>query len=101
MLESCIRRRPRNNTIQPDSASILKPEISGATTIETESPQPPARIGLFYDDEAYVVPRGRLRPESPEGPLGLMGRQVAGQTFLEALLRHGTFSELVALVRER
>ena len=97
-LEETKALKPGRDRATP---SILKPENSGATTIETESPQPPARIGLFYDDEAYVVPHGRLRPESPEGPLGLMGRQVAGQTFLEALLRHGSFSELVALVRER
>ena len=50
-------------------------------------------VALVYDDDAYVE-AGGVAP-------GLMGRQVAGRSFLEALLRDGSFSELVALVRSR
>jgi glycosyltransferase involved in cell wall biosynthesis len=48
------------------------------------------KVALVYDDDAYV--------ESGGAALGLMGRQVAGRSFLDAYLRHGTFSELTALV---
>jgi len=51
------------------------------------------KVALVYDDDAYVEGGG----SAP----GLMGRQVAGRSFLEAYLRHGTFSELSALVRQR
>ena len=50
-------------------------------------------VALVYDDDAYVE-AGGVAP-------GLMGRQVAGRSFLEALLRDGSFSELVALVQSR
>jgi glycosyltransferase involved in cell wall biosynthesis len=50
-------------------------------------------VALVYDDDAYV--------ESGGAAPGLMGRQVAGRSFLEAFLRHGEFSELAAIVRER
>jgi glycosyltransferase involved in cell wall biosynthesis len=50
-------------------------------------------VALVYDDDAYVEAGGAAP--------GLMGRQVAGRSFLEALLRHGSFSELAALVRAR
>jgi glycosyltransferase involved in cell wall biosynthesis len=49
-------------------------------------------IALVYDDDAYVEAGGAAR--------GLMGRQVAGQSFLDAYLKHGTFSEMAAVVRE-
>jgi glycosyltransferase involved in cell wall biosynthesis len=49
-------------------------------------------VALVYDDDAYVEAGGAAR--------GLMGRQVAGQSFLDAYLRHGTFSEMAAVVRE-
>ena len=51
------------------------------------------KVTLVYDDDAYV--------EAGGGAPGLMGRQVAGRSFLEAYLGHGTFSELAALVRQR
>jgi glycosyltransferase involved in cell wall biosynthesis len=51
------------------------------------------KVGLFYHEDAYVEAGGNA--------IGLMGRQVAGQAFLEAYLRHGTFSELTALLRHR
>ncbi len=46
-------------------------------------------IALIYDDDAYV--------ESA----GLLGRRVAGRTFLEAYLAHGRFNELATLIRKR
>jgi glycosyltransferase involved in cell wall biosynthesis len=46
-------------------------------------------IALIYDDDAYV--------ESA----GLVGRRVAGRSFLEAYLAHGRFQELVTLIRRR
>jgi len=51
------------------------------------------KVALVYDDDAYV--------EAGGGAPGLMGRQVAGRSFLDAYLSHGTFSELAALVRQR
>ncbi len=50
-------------------------------------------VALVYDDDAYV--------EAGGGAPGLMGRQVAGRSFLEAYLSHGGFSDLAALVRHR
>ena len=50
-------------------------------------------VALVYDDDAYVEAGGAAP--------GLMGRQVAGQSFLDAYLGHGTFAELTALVRHR
>lgn len=50
-------------------------------------------IALVYDDDAYV--------EAAGGALGLMGRQVAGRSFLGAYLDHGNFSALAALVRDQ
>ena len=58
-------------------------------------------IALLYDDDAYAETLRRPRQPAPEAPVGLMGRQVAGKEFLDAYLRHGTWSALVALVRER
>ncbi len=48
------------------------------------------RLRLIYDDNAYV--------EGGGGAPGPMGRQVAGEAFLEAYLSHGRFAELAALV---
>lgn len=56
-------------------------------------------IALLYDDDAYVE-RTTPVPGRP-GPLGLMGRQVAGRAFLDALLAHGRWQRLVAVVRSR
>jgi glycosyltransferase involved in cell wall biosynthesis len=59
------------------------------------------RVALLYDDDAYVETVGPPRRARPGGPVGLMGRQVAGREFLDAFLAHGRWSELVALVRNR
>jgi glycosyltransferase involved in cell wall biosynthesis len=61
----------------------------------------PVNIALFYDDGGYVE---TLRPPTAAAagePIGLMGRQVAGKEFLDAYLSHGSWTELVALVRRR
>jgi glycosyltransferase involved in cell wall biosynthesis len=50
-------------------------------------------VALVYDDDAYIEGGGAAP--------GLMGRQVAGRSFLDAYLGHGTFSELTALVHTR
>lgn len=56
-------------------------------------------IALLYDDDSYVEPT-QMRAEAAVGQAqGLMGRQVAGREFLNALLLHGAYSSLVALVR--
>ncbi len=51
------------------------------------------RVALVYDDNAYVEASGRAP--------ALMGRQVAGQSFLDAYLTHGSFSALAAVVHTR
>ena len=48
------------------------------------------KVAIVYHEDAYVEAGGNA--------IGLMGRQVAGRAFLEAYLRHGTFSELAALI---
>lgn len=61
----------------------------------------PINIALLYDESAYVETLKRPARPSAGGPVGLMGRQVAGSQFLDAYLSHGTWTELVALVRSR
>lgn len=58
-------------------------------------PRDAPRIVLLYDADAYEE---RPAPAGRPGPHGLMGRQVAGRSFLNAYLTHGTFAELGALV---
>ncbi len=58
------------------------------------------KIALLYDDSAYVETLQPRRRPSAEMPIGLMGRQVAGKQFLDAYLTHGTWGELVAVVRD-
>lgn len=52
---------------------------------------------MFYDSDAYV--EKTTVQKSATGPMGLMGRQVAGKEFLDAYFAHGNCSKLVALVR--
>jgi len=57
----------------------------------------PARLGLVYDQDAYVeFPQGISAAPAGASKI-LYGRRVAGKEFLEAILNHGTWSELVAL----
>jgi glycosyltransferase involved in cell wall biosynthesis len=58
------------------------------------------KIVFFYDDDAYVEPLGQPSQEAVKNSTALMGRQVAGCEFLDAYLTHGSWTELVALVRE-
>jgi glycosyltransferase involved in cell wall biosynthesis len=59
------------------------------------------QLAILYDDDGYVEVPGRP-PGGPDGKrTGLMGRQVAGKEFLDALFRHGSWTELHALVRNQ
>jgi glycosyltransferase involved in cell wall biosynthesis len=58
----------------------------------------PLRIALLYDDSAYVETLAAPAQRAPRGPVGLMGRQVAGKEFLDAYFSHGDWDELVGLV---
>jgi glycosyltransferase involved in cell wall biosynthesis len=58
-------------------------------------------IGLLYADDAYVERLAADPGTRPAGGAqGLMGRQVAGRAFLDALLTHGRWDRLVAVVRD-
>jgi glycosyltransferase involved in cell wall biosynthesis len=59
------------------------------------------RAAFLYDDDAYVETIARPQRAKAGGPVGLMGRQVAGKEFLDAYLTHGRWTELVAMVRTR
>src|SRR5262245_33305847 len=65
---------------------------------ETRASHP---IALLYDDDAYVETLDRPQKAQGSGPMGLMGRQVAGKEFLDAYLEHGRWNDLVALVRNQ
>ncbi|APZ96915.1 glycosyltransferase family 4 protein [Fuerstiella marisgermanici] len=54
-------------------------------------------IALYFDQGGYVESTTVSAPNKSGGPAGLMGRQVAGKEFLDAYLRHGRWSETVAL----
>lgn len=58
-------------------------------------------LSLLYDDDGYVEVAGRPLAAGDGTRAGLLGRQVAGQEFLNALFAHGTWDELVALVRNQ
>ncbi|MFO0913455.1 MAG: glycosyltransferase family 4 protein [Pirellulales bacterium] len=58
-----------------------------------------AKIALYYDVDAYQELSRRGKETGAER--GLWGRHVAGQEFLDAYLEHGTWNQLLALVRQR
>ena len=58
-------------------------------------------LGLLYDDDGYVETPGRPLSAGEDTRTGLLGRQVAGQEFLNALFAHGSWKNLVALVRNQ
>ncbi|HVK07778.1 MAG TPA: glycosyltransferase [Gemmataceae bacterium] len=58
---------------------------------------PPPAVALYYEPDAHT----ELFGKSPDGPAGLMGRQVAGKEFLDAYLWHGRFDTLTAVARSR
>ena len=57
------------------------------------------KIAMLYDDDAYV--EAPDRPNGKQQGRGLWGRHVAGREFLDAYMSHGTWDEVVALVRNR
>src|SRR5439155_21920249 len=57
----------------------------------------PDSVALLYDDGAYVETLKTGSGQQAGGPMGLMGRQVAGKAFLEALLAHGQAGQYVAV----
>ncbi|MFO0808665.1 MAG: glycosyltransferase family 4 protein [Gemmataceae bacterium] len=61
-------------------------------------PAAPKAIALYYDDDAYVeLVQGSPEQKAVGRPMGLMGRQVAGKAFLDAMLVHTRVEELVGL----
>jgi glycosyltransferase involved in cell wall biosynthesis len=58
-------------------------------------------IALLYDNDSYADPAAQPSPRKTEPAAGPIGRRVAGKEFLDALLNHGTWKKLVALVRDR
>lgn len=65
------------------------------------TPDPTTNVALFYDPDGYVEPLGPSARRAAGGPLGLMGRQVAGHEFLDAYFTHGRWDALTAVVRSR
>jgi glycosyltransferase involved in cell wall biosynthesis len=59
------------------------------------------RIALLYDDDGYVEATGQPPQPGSECRTGVIGRQVAGKEFLDAYLSHGSWTELIALVRNQ
>src|SRR5713226_3947334 len=57
-----------------------------------------AKIAILYDDDGYVEQPGQALQHGGTR-VGLIGRQVAGKEFLDAYFSHGSWTELVALVR--
>ena len=60
---------------------------------------PSPQIALFYDDSAYLETVQRVRAVGGDGPMGLMGRQVAGREFLDAYLTHANYQEILGVLR--
>lgn len=60
----------------------------------------PQSIDLLYDDSAYQETLQLVQPAGA-APIGLVGRQVAGHEFLDALLSHGSWEELTAVVHNQ
>ncbi|HEY2785007.1 MAG TPA: glycosyltransferase family 4 protein [Fimbriiglobus sp.] len=58
-------------------------------------------LGLLYDDDGYVETPGHQLGAGTDLRTGLLGRQVAGQEFLNALFSFGRWEQLVALVRNQ
>ncbi|MCA9062368.1 MAG: glycosyltransferase family 4 protein [Planctomycetaceae bacterium] len=56
------------------------------------------QIAIYYDQSGYVETTAVSTQRAEQGPAGLMGREVAGHQFLDALLQHGTWDELAAVV---
>lgn len=65
----------------------------------TGANSPPPGVAIYFDADGYVEQLGPPRGKSGTGPIGLMGRQVAGKEFLDAYLSHGRGDALTAIVR--
>ncbi len=59
--------------------------------------QPAQPLGIYFRNEAYSETTS-LRSGDPLRPQGLMGREVASHNFLQALLKHGNWSVLEAIL---
>jgi glycosyltransferase involved in cell wall biosynthesis len=81
--------------VAPTSFARSSPNRS----LAIDRPDGPYDLGLIYDDDAYVELEARRAPSADGRPAGLMGRQVAGQSFLAALLRHGAWTDLAVVSR--
>jgi glycosyltransferase involved in cell wall biosynthesis len=57
-----------------------------------------ASTALYYDQSGYVETTRASTSGTDQRPAGLMGREVAGKEFLDAWLRHGTWTEMSALI---
>lgn len=60
-----------------------------------------SKLAIVFESSAYLETLQRPKRVSSIAPMGLMGRQVAGKEFLDALLHHGTWNELVAIVEQQ
>jgi glycosyltransferase involved in cell wall biosynthesis len=60
----------------------------------------PDPIALLYDNDGYVDTVAQPAQPGAEPRTGPIGRKVAGREFLNAFLTHGTWTKLVALVRD-
>src|SRR5688500_7026943 len=78
-----------------------RPGCRPRATAGSSNPVAVNRAAFLYDDDAYVETIARPQRAKAGGPVGLMGRQVAGKEFLDAYLTHGRWTELVAMVRTR
>lgn len=58
------------------------------------------RLALYFDTGGYVETVKRTAPGAG-GPMGLMGRQVAGKEFLDAFLQHSSHDDLVVVAPNR
>src|SRR5579884_3708078 len=58
-------------------------------------------IALLYDNDGFVEPAPQPRSAGTEPHTGPIGRKVAGKEFLDAFLTYGTWTTLVALVRDK
>ncbi len=76
-----------------------QPAPTTPRSLAIDRPDGPFDLGLIYDDDAYVELEARRAPSADGRPSGLMGRQVAGRSFLAALLGHGTWTDLAILAR--
>src|SRR5687767_8974158 len=59
------------------------------------------RYGLVYDSSAYQISVQKSQGSRTGLPTGHLDRQVTAKAFIDTLLSFGTWTELVAVVRNR